>query len=72
VFGPLGRPLSFLGSLAYLLGNRLYVGDVVHRGEIHPGEHAAILDRDLFEAVQATLAANAVARTTRTRGRPAS
>ncbi|HWB31751.1 MAG TPA: recombinase family protein, partial [Acidobacteriaceae bacterium] len=27
------------GQLAYLLKNRAYVGEVVHRGEIHPGDH---------------------------------
>jgi site-specific DNA recombinase len=43
------------GPLAYLLHNRCYVGEVVHRGQIHPGEHQPILDRDLFEAVQRRL-----------------
>ena len=33
--------------------NRFYVGDVVYKGEVHKGEHASILDRELFEAVQA-------------------
>ena len=60
-----------VGSLAYLLKNRLYIGEVVYRGEVHRGEHAPILDRDLFEAVQAKLAANAVARQVRLKGSPA-
>ena len=44
------------GSLAYLLRNRFYLGEVVFRGQICPGEHPPILDRDLFEAVQRKLA----------------
>jgi hypothetical protein len=57
-----------VGSLAHLLKNRFYIGEVVYRGEVHCGEHAPILDRDLFEAVQAKLAANAVARQVRLKG----
>jgi site-specific DNA recombinase len=49
----------------------VYVGEVVYRGEVHRGEHEPILDRDLFAAVQAKLAANAVARQVRLRGSPA-
>jgi site-specific DNA recombinase len=60
-----------VGTLAYLLKNRFYIGEVVYRGEVHRGEHEPILDRDLFEAVQAKLAANAVARQVRLRGSPA-
>ena len=60
-----------LGSLAYLLKNRLYIGEVVYRDESHRGEHEAILDRELFEAVQAKLAANTVARQVQRRGSPA-
>jgi Recombinase len=51
-----------VGPLAYLLKNRFYLGEVVYRGEVHAGEHEPILDRELFEAVQAKRAANAVAR----------
>ncbi|MFO1148088.1 MAG: recombinase family protein [Alsobacter sp.] len=40
------------GSLAYLLRNRFYIGEVVYRGSICPAEHEPILDRSLFEAVQ--------------------
>ncbi len=56
------------GSLAYLLKNRFYLGEVVYRGEVCRGEHAPILGRELFEAVQAKLAANAVARQLRLKG----
>jgi site-specific DNA recombinase len=60
-----------VGPLAYLLKNRFYIGEVVYRGEVHRGEHEPILDRDLFEAVQARLAGNAVARQVRLKGSPA-
>src|SRR5256884_6700071 len=57
-----------VGALAHLLKNRFYIGEVAYRGEVHRGEHEAILSRDLFEAVQEKLAANAVARQVRLRG----
>jgi len=44
------------GSLGYLLRNRFYIGEVVYKGDILPGNHPPILDRDLFDAVQAKLA----------------
>jgi site-specific DNA recombinase len=47
-----------VGSLAHLLKNRFYIGEVVYRGATHRGEHEPILDRELFEAVQAKLVAN--------------
>jgi DNA invertase Pin-like site-specific DNA recombinase len=43
------------GSLAHLLRNRFYVGEVVFKGEVLRGEQPAIVDRDLFDAVQAKL-----------------
>ena len=60
-----------VGSLAHLLKNRFYIGEVVYRGAIHRGEHEPILDRGLFEAVQAKLAANTVTRQVRLKGSPA-
>jgi hypothetical protein len=60
-----------VGHLAYLLRNRLYVGEVVYRGAVHPGEHEAIVDQALFEAVQTKLAATAVNRQLRIKGSPA-
>jgi hypothetical protein len=62
-------PCAFgVGALAYLLKNRFYIGEVVYRGEVHRGDHAPILDRPLFEAVQAKLAVQTVARRCRLRG----
>jgi site-specific DNA recombinase len=43
------------GSLAQLLRNRFYIGEVAFKGEILKGEQPAILDRALFDAVQARL-----------------
>jgi site-specific DNA recombinase len=43
------------GSLAHLLRNRFYIGEVAFKGEVLKGEQPAILDKDLFEAVQAKL-----------------
>ena len=43
------------GGLAYLLRNRFYIGEVSFKGEVLPGEQPAILDRELFDAVQAKL-----------------
>ena len=44
------------GPLAYLLKNRTYLGEIVHRGERFEGEHEAIIARELFDAVQEKLA----------------
>jgi site-specific DNA recombinase len=43
------------GPLAHFLRNRFYIGEVAFKGEILPGEQPTILDRDLFDAVQAKL-----------------
>jgi site-specific DNA recombinase len=34
-----------------LLRNRLYLGDITHHGQVYPGEHEAIISRDLWAAV---------------------
>ncbi len=43
------------GPLGYLLRNRFYIGEVSFKGEILKGEQPAIIDRALFDAVQAKL-----------------
>ncbi|RAI40471.1 recombinase family protein [Rhodoplanes roseus] len=43
------------GPLLHLLRNRFYIGEVAFKGEVLPGEQAVIVDRDLFDAVQARL-----------------
>jgi site-specific DNA recombinase len=49
-----GIPFS-RGPLAHLLRNRFYIGEVPFKGEVLHGEQPRILDRDLFDAVQAKL-----------------
>ena len=43
------------GPLAHLLRNRFYVGEVPFKGETLKGEQPAIVNRGLFDAVQAKL-----------------
>jgi site-specific DNA recombinase len=58
------------GALYSLLSNRLYRGQIEHRGQIHPGQHKAIVEADLWEKVAAQLMDNK--RTRRSRGRNSS
>jgi DNA invertase Pin-like site-specific DNA recombinase len=53
------------GPLAYLLKNRTYLGETGHKGSWFPGEHEAIVDRDVFDQVQQLLKANSLGRTGR-------
>ena len=53
-----GKSLS-RGSLYQILQNRLYIGKAVHKGKAYPGEHEGIMDRDLWDRVQTSLAQNA-------------
>jgi hypothetical protein len=46
------------GALYHLLQNRIYLGEVVHKGVSYPGEQERIIDNELWNAVQATLEAN--------------
>jgi hypothetical protein len=36
------------GALAYLLRNRVYVGDIIHKGQHYAGEHEPIVQQDLL------------------------
>ena len=49
------------GPLAYLLRNRVYIGEVIHKDQHYPGEHEGIVPRELFDAVQAALSEKAQA-----------
>lgn len=52
---------SFMrGALNALLKNRTYIGELNHKGKSYPGEHKALIDRTLFEAVQAKMEANVI------------
>jgi DNA invertase Pin-like site-specific DNA recombinase len=38
-----------------ILGNRIYIGEAVHKGVAYPGEHQPIIDRKLWDKVRAVL-----------------
>jgi len=46
------------GALYHLLRNRIYRGEVVHKGIAYPGEHEPIVNEELWSAVQARLSGN--------------
>ncbi len=56
-----GQRLSH-GALFHMLQNRVYRGEVRHKGNVYPGEHDAIVDLPLWDAVQTQLAENRVQR----------
>lgn len=43
------------GSLFHLLKNPIYRGKIVHKGDVYEGEHEAIVDENLWNAVQQRL-----------------
>lgn len=43
------------GFLYKLINNRVYLGEAVHKGTAYPGEHEAIIDRDLWDRVHTIL-----------------
>ncbi|WP_376094333.1 recombinase family protein [Roseomonas sp. CCTCC AB2023176] len=49
-----GRPLD-KGDVYKLLNNRTYRGEVVHKGQVYPGEHEAIVGQDLWDRAHAIL-----------------
>jgi site-specific DNA recombinase len=49
-----GKPFT-RNTLRQLLSNVTYRGQIRYRQEVHPGEHAAIVDASLWEQVQALL-----------------
>ena len=60
-----GHKLS-RGALYLMIQNRIYRGEITHKGNAYPGEHKAIVDKTLWDKVQAVLAENRVDRTTGT------
>ena len=56
-----GQPIA-RGALYLMLQNRIYRGEIVHKGKSYPGEHEAIVDEALWTNVQAILAQNRVDR----------
>ena len=63
-----GRPWN-KSHLYRLLNNPLYVGEVTHKENRYPGEHEAIISRQVWERVHAILAKNAHVRANHTRAK---
>ncbi|OBV10535.1 recombinase family protein [Erythrobacter dokdonensis] len=63
-----GQPFS-RGALFHLLRNRVYRGQIVHKGTVHEGAHEAIVDADLFDQVQDRLDAQVRRHRTRAKNR---
>src|SRR5204862_3602501 len=43
------------GALYRVFQNRIYVGEIPHRGNLYPGQHPGIIPTELWEQVQAEL-----------------
>ena len=52
-----GKPFS-RGHLYTLLSNPIYTGHKAHKGELHPGQQAAVIDDESWSTVRDQLAAN--------------
>ena len=53
-----GGGLISRGHLYKILSNPIYVGSLSHKGQVHRGLHAAIVDQPTWDRVQSQLAAN--------------
>jgi hypothetical protein len=58
---PMGGAIFNRGGIFHLLRNRLYAGEIRHKGDHHLGLHQGLIEKTLFEAIQRQLDANAVA-----------
>jgi DNA invertase Pin-like site-specific DNA recombinase len=58
-----GRPLA-RGALYLMLANRIYRGEIGHKGHSYPGDHDPIVDEALWNEVQQILSVNRVSRDT--------
>jgi site-specific DNA recombinase len=52
-----GKPFG-KNNLFKLLTNRIYLGKITYKDEVHEGEHPAIVDEEIFERVQRMLKRN--------------
>jgi DNA invertase Pin-like site-specific DNA recombinase len=57
------------GYLYRVLNNRVYLGEAVHKGVAHPGEHDAIIERNLWDQVHALISESPRKRAVRPTGR---
>src|SRR5437868_1677169 len=53
-----GGKLLSRGHLYTLLSNPIYTGQIAHKGELHPGQQAALIDDESWSTVRDKLAAN--------------
>jgi site-specific DNA recombinase len=63
-----GKPID-KGYLYRVLNNRVYLGDAMHKGTTHPGEHEPIIDRELWDKVHSLIDRSPRTRATRPLGR---
>jgi site-specific DNA recombinase len=61
---PFGGQKLSRGALYLMLRNRIYRGEITHKGNAYPAEHQPIVDKVLWDQVQAILAENRVDRAT--------
>ena len=61
-----GRPID-KGDIYKLLNARVYLGEVVHKGNVYPGEHQGIFSRQLWDAAHAILTESPRTRANRNR-----
>ena len=61
---PFGGQKLSRGALYLMLQNRIYRGEITHKGNAYPAEHQPIVDELLWDQVQAILAENRVDRAT--------
>lgn len=57
-----GKPFTKI-NLHRILSNRVYIGEVGHKGIWYPGLHQALVDRELFNSVQQIITEHQVKRT---------
>lgn len=60
-----GGKSFFTGHLYYILRNRTYLGEIAHKGKVYEGRHKPIIERSVWNEVQALLANNAKERASR-------
>jgi site-specific DNA recombinase len=46
------------GALYQILKNRIYLGEIPHRSQSHPGQHEAIIPQELWDRAQAELSSD--------------
>jgi site-specific DNA recombinase len=61
---PFGGQKLSRGALYLMLQNRIYRGEITHKGNAYPAEHQPIVDEVLWDQVQAIIAGNRVDRVT--------